>query len=55
MSDESTTFGEEFYGRDVAVRIDPPEADPGIGQFCVTLLVDGKERWSGYFTDKRDG
>jgi hypothetical protein len=44
-------FHIDAYGRRVVLEIGEVE---GL-QFLVRLLVDDKERWAGYFTDRHDG
>jgi hypothetical protein len=43
----------EAYGREIAVFAVPPSSDPS-GQFYLSVVVDGKERWGAYFTDRSE-
>lgn len=45
--------GIEVYGRDVEIYVVPPQAD-AYGQFWLSVVVDGKERWGAYFTNRSE-
>jgi hypothetical protein len=45
------TFTTQAGGREIAVEID--ELDRMHDQFNITITVDGKRRWAGWFYDHR--
>lgn len=52
MSEPTRNVGASAHGRVIVLEVGR-ELDEA-GQFVVRLVVDGKERWAAWFTDKSE-
>jgi len=52
MTDNYDSAKLESHGREI--KIEASQNEDRYGQFCIRVLVDGKERWHAWYNDKSE-